>query len=97
LTPVLWTDSAQDDLAAIQANLRLVSASAADALVPRLIDRTAQLEDYPPMGRKIPEFDNDLLRDLIEGEYRIFYEVFPDRVEVWAIAYGREKLMKGAP
>jgi hypothetical protein len=46
------------------------------------------------MGRTIPEFGNELLRELIEGEYRILYEVFPDRVEVWGIAYGREQLIK---
>lgn len=46
------------------------------------------------MGRVIPEFNNPLLRGLIEGPWRILYEVFPDRVEVWAVAYGREQLLK---
>jgi plasmid stabilization system protein ParE len=97
LTAVFWTDSAQNDLAAVQANLRTVSASAADALPKRFVDRTAQLADFPRMGRKIPEFDNELLRELIESEYRILYEVFLDRVEVWGIAYGREQLLKQQP
>lgn len=48
------------------------------------------------MGRVIPEFGNPLLRELIEGGFRLLYEVFPDRVEVWAIAYAREQLVKGA-
>lgn len=46
------------------------------------------------MGRVIPEFGNPLLRELIEGGYRLLYEVFPDRVEVWGVAYGRERLIK---
>jgi hypothetical protein len=33
------------------------------------------------MGRVIPELENVLLRELIEGGLRILYEVFPDRVE----------------
>ena len=49
------------------------------------------------MGRKIPEFDNELLRELVESEYRILYEVFLDHVEVWGIAYGREQLLKQQP
>jgi toxin ParE1/3/4 len=94
LTPVVWTISAQDDLAAIQANLARVSEAASARLPTRLTDRSQLLEEQPRMGRTIPEFGNELLRELIEGEYRILYEVFPDRVEVWGIAYGREQLIK---
>ena len=97
MTPVVWTYSAQDDLEAIQANLRRVSERAADALPSRLIVRSQPLENQPRMGRQIPEFDDELLRELIEGEYRILYEVFPDRVEVWGIAYGRQQLIKERP
>lgn len=49
------------------------------------------------MGRMVPEFHNVLLRELIEGGFRILYEVFPDRVEVWGVAYGREQLIKPTP
>ena len=48
------------------------------------------------MGR-VMEFENVLLRELIEGGLRILYEVFPDRVEVWGVAYGREQLIKRRP
>ena len=96
MTEVRWTDSAQDDLAAIQSNLRRISDQAADELPGRLIDRTALLSEQPRMGRVIPEFGNALLRELIEGGFRLLYEVFPDRVEVWAVAYGREQLIKSA-
>ena len=94
MTPVVWTISAQDDLAAIRANVARVSEAAAARLRARLTDRSQLLEEQPRMGRTIPEFNNELLRELIEGEYRILYEVFPDRVKFWGIAYGRERLNK---
>lgn len=97
MIPVVWTESAQADLEVIQDNLRRLSDSAAERLPARLIDRTAMLGVHPQMGRTIPEFRNPLLRELIEGGYRLLYEVFPDRVEVWGIAYGREQLVKTLP
>lgn len=40
------------------------------------------------MGRVMPEFGNRYVRELIEGDYRIIYERFADRVEVLAIIHG---------
>jgi plasmid stabilization system protein ParE len=33
------------------------------------------LEQHPKIGRKVPEFNNELIRELIEGNYRIIYRV----------------------
>lgn len=32
---------------------------------------------------------NPYMRELIEGDYRILYERFPDRVEIFAVLHGR--------
>jgi toxin ParE1/3/4 len=34
----------------------------------------------PPSGRKAPEFSRDDIRERIEGNYRIVYQVFADRL-----------------
>jgi len=78
----------------IASSFARMSALAAERLPATLIARTAALAEFPLMGRVIPEFGNPLLRELIEGGLRILYEVFPDRVEVWGVAYGRETLIK---
>jgi plasmid stabilization system protein ParE len=85
------------DLASVRYDLSILSPQAADRLPATLLRRALALADHPRMGRVIPEFGNPLLRELIEGGYRILYEVFPDRVEVWGVAYGREQLVKPPP
>jgi toxin ParE1/3/4 len=50
-----------------------------DSWIKSLKDRVAGaidvLEQHPKIGRKVPEFDNELIRELIEGNYRIIYRI----------------------
>jgi hypothetical protein len=41
--------------------------------VIKLIDRVDQLIEFPESGREVPEKNNPEIRELIEGNYRIFY------------------------
>jgi len=58
-----------------------------------MIHRSAQLAEFPELGRVIPELGIEKLRELLEGEYRLMYELFANRVEVWGIAHGRQQLL----
>jgi mRNA-degrading endonuclease RelE of RelBE toxin-antitoxin system len=40
------------------------------------------------VGRKVPEFMRDDIRELIEGNYRIVYQVFEDRLVVLTVFEG---------
>lgn len=44
----------------------------------------------------MPEFENRYLRELIEGDYRIVYERFPDRVEIVTVAHGKQSFLPDA-
>ncbi len=35
----------------------------------------------------------ELLRELIEQDYRILYEIYPDRVAVWGVISGYRRLV----
>lgn len=58
----------------------------------RITERLSQLEAFPDSGR-VPEFDERVLRELVEGDYRIVYERFADRVEVIAVVHGSRSLL----
>lgn len=92
---VEWLESAVADLERIVASRSAFGDNAGRRLLERIIVRTEQLAEFPNSGRVIPETGTPLLRELIEEGYRIMYEVFPDRVEVWAIAHAREDLRRG--
>lgn len=50
----------------------------ADWPMDRIIERVDALEKQALIGRKVPEFDNNAIRELIEGNYRIIYIVESD-------------------
>ena len=41
----------------------------------KIIGRVDVLERHPRIGKKVLEFGNDLIRELIEGNYRIIYRI----------------------
>ncbi|HEX8350635.1 MAG TPA: type II toxin-antitoxin system RelE/ParE family toxin [Hymenobacter sp.] len=41
----------------------------------RLITRTDMIASFPQAGRIIPEYQDEKMRELIEGRYRIMYEL----------------------
>ncbi len=54
--------------------------------------RVDQLEDFPESGRVVPEFGLALVRELIVDDYRVLYELFVDRVEIFAIRHGSQQI-----
>ena len=86
---VVWSQEARADIRAIHAYRSRFSRAGAGTLLKTLRSRALQLQDFPDSGRLVPEMNNPYMRGLIEGDYRILYERFPDRVEIFAILNGR--------
>ena len=84
MAKISWTNLALDDLRAIYDYVAQDSPKYADRLMNKIIERVDVLEQHPKIGRKVPEFDNELIRELIEGNYRIIYRI--DSVEEIGIA-----------
>jgi hypothetical protein len=47
------------------------------------------LEKFPFSGRKVPEFDDENLRELIAYSYRIIYRVEPAEVIIASVIHGK--------
>ena len=50
-------------------------------MVDRLTRRSQQIADFPLSGRKVPEYEVDQIREVIEGSYRIIYYIKPDQID----------------
>ena len=69
-----WSEIAEVDLDDIYDYIARDVPYYAELFVDKLIEATDKLEDYPRMGRKVPEADNrDDVRELIVQGYRIIY------------------------
>jgi plasmid stabilization system protein ParE len=93
---VIWTDAARHNLRAIRRRVSRVSEDAGLRTADSITRRTAQLSAFPDSGRMAPEFGNRYIRELIEGDYRILYERFADRIEVIGVIHGARSFAEGA-
>lgn len=92
---VHWTDTAEGHLDAIYAYIALDSPEYAKRVIDRLTRRSQQIADFPLSGRRVPEYDADQIREVIEGPYRIIYHIKPDQVDVVAVIHGAMPLRSG--
>ena len=75
MVTVIWTEIAMEDLQLIHEYISKDSKLYADRFVEKLIKRVDQLENFPKSGRVVPEFNSEIIRELIEGNYRIIYKI----------------------
>jgi len=64
---VHWTDTAEDHLDAIYAYIAQDSPQYAILMVDRLTRRSQQIANFPLSGRKVPEYEMEQIREVIEG------------------------------
>lgn len=85
---VHWTDTAEGHLDALYAYIAQDSPEYARRMVDRLTRRTQQIAGFPLSGRRVPEYDIDQIREVIEGPYRIIYYIKTNQIDVLAIIHG---------
>jgi len=86
MAKVNWTDSAIDDLNDIGEFIAKDSEKYAQITVNKLFDYTDILEIYPLSGKSVPEFEDDSIRELVKGNYRIVYQIINDnRIDILTV------------
>lgn len=90
-----WTEQARNDLLQIGRYIAQDKPGAARTWVQRLRERARDAADMPLMGRKVPEFDREDIREVILGGYRVVYRVRTDAIEVLAV-FDRRRLLSSA-
>lgn len=88
------TQEARADLRRIRTARAEWSDQSARELTFAILRRLRQISEFPESGRMIPEFQHEMLRELLEQGYRILYEVFPDRVEIFGVISSRQELVR---
>ena len=93
---LFWTNTAKQNLREIRRYIAADNPTAATRWIKRLKGRTRNALHAPFSGRMVPEFSRDDIRELIEGNYRIVYQVFEDRLVVLTVFEGH-RLFPGPP
>lgn len=82
---VLWTFRARSDLLEIATYISADSPTAARAWLKRLRLGTRKLAAFPHVGRKVPEFNQDDIREVLLRNYRIVYRILDDELHVLTV------------
>ena len=86
---VVWTETAISQLEAIYNYVAQTSPEYALRLVDRLTGRSIQIAMFPFSGLKVPEYELNEVRQVLQGSYRIIYLIkeAEKRVEVLAVIH----------
>jgi len=87
-----WSRRALQDLEAIAEYIAADSPAYAGIVVKKVVSQTKMLAQFPCSGRKVPEFDNDDIRELIVYAYRIIYRLQENAVVIAAVIHGKRIL-----
>jgi len=84
MAKIIWTDDAVSDLKEIIQFISFEFERQAARVGDKLIKRVDVLSEFVRIGRVVPEFERENLRELIEQPYRIIYELKSEE-ELWII------------
>lgn len=89
---VIWSRRAIDDVDAIAAYIAEDSEAFAASVVRTILEKARRLSDFPLIGRVVPEFDNEAIREVFAYSYRIIYEVSGSEITIAAVIHGKRLL-----
>jgi plasmid stabilization system protein ParE len=70
---IVWNESAQSEVRDVYAYLLDQSISVADEWLDDLEKKLMLLEQFPEMGRIVPDFYVSFIREVFVGRYRLVY------------------------
>ena len=90
---VKWTAHAKLQVRHIHDHIAQDSVLYAKRVSEELVKKTTGLDELPRKGRKVPELNDDAVRELALYSYRILYEIKSDNlIEVLAVIHKRQHL-----
>ena len=75
MVEITWTELAVQDLRDIFDFIADDSEKYASLTVNKIYFEVENLESFPEMGRVVPEFNSNNLREIIIGNYRLIYHL----------------------
>ncbi|NEP00742.1 MAG: type II toxin-antitoxin system RelE/ParE family toxin [Symploca sp. SIO2E9] len=92
MAQVRWTSQALADLESIGDFMARDAPSFAQVFTDRVFEAVKRLEAFPQSGRVVPEFNQDDLREIIFGSYRIVYLVSEEDVNILTVFHSSRLL-----
>jgi toxin ParE1/3/4 len=89
---IVWSRRAVQDLDTLTAYIAADSPAYAGVVLKNIVNQTRILARFPRAGRKVPEFDDEKVRELVVYSYRIIYRLQDDEALIVAVIHGKRIL-----
>ena len=92
MVKLLWLKSAQSDLKNIYDYIAIDSKRYAKYQVNQIRQKTEILKDHPNIGKIVPEYNHESIREIVSGHYRIIYRIVDNEwIHILLIHHGARK------
>jgi len=91
---VKWSAPAKIDLKQIHDYIAKDSKYYAKKVSQNIIAATEKLNEFPEIGRIVPEIGDTNIRELFVYSYRLIYEISTDRIEILAIVHSKRDFLE---
>ncbi len=92
---VIWSQPARADLRSIHDFIAHDSRFYAKKVAQDIREKSDILEQLPKAGKKVPELNEDHVRELSLYSYRIIYEIKDQEIFILAVVHKRRDLKTG--
>lgn len=89
---IRWTREGIESFESVIEYIARDSQYYAGSFAKRILQRIESLADFPLMGRVVPEYRNESLRELLYQNYRIVYKVSGHTVYITLIIHGSHQM-----
>ena len=89
---VEWLETADEDLNQIYQYIYKDSIYYANKTIIDIVDKTDILKTFKHSGRKVPEYNQEEIRELIYKSYRIVYYIQSDKILIQRIWHAARKM-----
>lgn len=87
--PVNWSPEAREDLKSIAEYIARDSEYYARAVVSKILGTSRSISEQPNIGRKVPEVNDERIRERFVYSYRLVYEIGNKAITIVAVIHGK--------
>ena len=91
---IYWSEEASNDLEQIYCFISQDSVYYSIKTVKQIIEKTKTMLEYPYLGRKNPEINNENIREFIYKSYRIIYKIDSEVILILRVWHSARDLSK---
>ncbi len=89
---ITWSPRSKTQLNDIAEYIALDKPAAAFRWLENIFKAVEKLELFPKSGRKVPEFNQEDIREIIYGNYRIIYKIKEKEIIIASVRHGKQLL-----